>query len=243
MTASQSSSPPFLFLISPTKTMRKTARVGLHNPSCIVQSDTLLAYLKQLDEPSLQAYLEVNPQISQLNYQRLHAPSDEAIALDAYHGAQFKALDSESLSVDERLYLQERLRILSGLYGLLKPFDRIRLYRLPMGHAVLGVKLSHYWRPVITPLLEPYRIVNLASQEYAEALDATRIKMLEVRFQKKVGGKLKTSGMDAKRLRGAMVRFAAQHTVQSIEDLKAFQSDGYAFDVGHSSEDLWVFSK
>ena len=234
---------PFLFVISPTKTMRETSKLGEDVPAYQMHAESILSFLRQFDETSLQTYLQVNPKLARLNYERLHAPSADALAIDAYHGAQFKALEPETLSVKARHYLQNKLRILSGLYGVLKPFDRIRLYRLPMAYQVDDVKLSDFWRPLIAPSLESYTVVNLASLEYAEAIDTSKVKVLEIRFQKKDQGKLKTHAMDAKRLRGQMVRYAAEHTIENIKALQAFQADGYAYDAAESTNNLWVFSK
>ncbi len=234
---------PFMFVISPTKTMRETSKLGIDPPIYKQQTESILTYLRQFDETSLQDFLQVNPKLAQLNYQRLHTSSANAMAIDAYHGAQFKALDPETLSEKARHYLQNKLRILSGLYGLLKPFDRIRLYRLPMAHQIDEVKLSDFWRPIISVALEPYALVNLASLEYAAAIDMSRIKVLEIRFQKKQLGKLKTHAMDAKRLRGLMVRYAAENTLENLHALQNFQADGYTFDAEASTDHLWIFSK
>jgi uncharacterized protein len=178
-------------------------------------------------------------------------PAALAFAGDVYHGLKARELDAEALG-----WAQDRLRILSGLYGVLRPLDVIQPYRLEMGVKLAnprGDDLYAFWREKVAKALNAAAkgqadptVVNLASQEYFGAVDRKALKppLLTCLFKEtEAGGAQRTIAFFAKRARGAMVRFAIDHRIEEAEGLKGFDRDGYRFDPAASTEDSWVFAR
>ena len=163
----------------------------------------------------------------------------------------YEGLDAYSLSKMQIDKLQRSLRILSGLYGLLKPLDLIAPYRLemsiklPVGKAT---NLYAFWKDKITQALndelqEGELFINLASEEYFKAIDTTKLKVPVITpiFKDYKGDTLKVVSFYAKKARGRMVRFLAENEIHSVEDLKGFNADGYAFSEKFSKGNNLVF--
>ncbi|KAK0341774.1 hypothetical protein LTR94_025026, partial [Friedmanniomyces endolithicus] len=159
-----------------------------------------------------------------------------------------RQLDAEALN-----FAQERVRILSGFYGLLRPLDRIQPYRLEMGTRLKtrrGASLYDFWGDKISKQLNADAadhvdptLVNLASQEYFGAVDAKalRLKVVTPQFREEKNGESRIISFFAKKARGAMARFAIDERIETAEDLKGFDCDGYRFDKSTSSESDWIF--
>ena len=172
-------------------------------------------------------------------------------AVFAFKGDVYLGLDAYTLNLEQISQMQEKLRILSGLYGLLKPLDLIQPYRLEMGTALkIGRKpnLYKYWDKKITEAiqaeLEPSEpLVNLASQEYFGAVKPTLLKspIITPVFKDFVNGKLQIVSFFAKKARGMMVRYILDHDINDTENLKTFNYGNYEFDVKASTESELVF--
>ena len=172
-------------------------------------------------------------------------------ALFAYDGDVYEGLDAYSLSEMQIDKLQGSLRILSGLYGVLKPLDLIAPYRLEMGIKLPVGKVANlyaFWKEKITQALndelqEGELFINLASEEYFKAIDTTKLKVPVITpiFKDYKGDTLKIISFYAKKARGRMVRFLAENEIRSVEDLKGFNADGYAFSEKFSEENTLVF--
>lgn len=171
-----------------------------------------------------------------------------AFAGDVYEGLKARELDPAGLA-----WAQDHVRILSGLYGLLRPLDRIQPYRLEMGTRLKtrrGATLYDFWGDRISKCLnadaegrtDPV-LVNLASQEYFGAIDARALKLPVVtpHFRESKGGESRIVSFFAKKARGGMTRFAIDQRIERAEDLKAFDHDGYRFDKSASSDTEWIF--
>jgi uncharacterized protein len=188
---------------------------------------------------------------------RLMGISDDLATLNL---ERFRAFDPESTDgVQAALaFAQDHLRILSGFYGLLRPLDRIQPYRLEMGTRLKtrrGSSLYDFWGDRISKQLnadaEDLRaqgspdpvVVNLASQEYFGAVDAKALKLPVVtpQFREEKNGETRIVSFFAKKARGAMSRFAIDERLERVEDLKAFDRDGYGFDKAASTETEWIF--
>ncbi|MBX9461326.1 MAG: peroxide stress protein YaaA [Brevundimonas sp.] len=171
-----------------------------------------------------------------------------AFAGDVYEGLKARELDARSLE-----WAQDRIRILSGLYGLLRPLDRIQPYRLEMGTRLKtrrGASLYDFWGDRLSKCLNADAeghadptLVNLASQEYFGAVDARALKLPVVtpHFRESKDGESRIISFFAKRARGGMARFAIDERIEKASDLKAFDRDGYRFDKAASTETDWIF--
>ena len=255
---------PMLLVISPAKTLDFDSPVPTRRhsqPDLIGESRALVDRLRAFDVDGLRRLMDVSPDLAQLNAKRLAAwkppftarnsrPALYAFAGDVYTGLRPRDLDAQGIA-----WVQKHLRILSGLYGLLRPLDLMQPYRLEMGTRLetdRGVGLYRFWGPRIAaglasamPSRGPRVLVNLASDEYFRAVDLTALgaRVVQPVFQESRGGAFKVIGFNAKRARGAMVRWAAQRALREPEALQSFDEDGYRFDRAASSPQTWVFRR
>ncbi|RZJ30157.1 MAG: peroxide stress protein YaaA [Brevundimonas sp.] len=207
----------------------------------------------------LRSLMSISDDLARLNRERFLAfqpasldgvQAAFAFAGDVYEGLQARTLDTAGLD-----YAQSHLRILSGLYGLLRPLDRIQPYRLEMGTRLKtrrGSSLYDYWGDRISKCLNADAegqpdptLVNLASQEYFGAVDAKALKLPVVtpNFYEEKDGERRIISFFAKRARGTMARYAVDERIEKAEDLKGFDRDGYRFDKAASSDTEWIFTR
>lgn len=203
--------------------------------------------------------MEISPKLAALNAERFkHFDGKESLkaarpALYTFKGDVYAAMRIAEYGAKERTYAQKHLRILSGLYGVLRPLDAMQPYRLEMGTNLKnprGKDLYTFWGSRIAEALNRAAeaakaniIINLASQEYAAAVDrhALAVPMLDVAFKERKGNTLKTVGLLAKRARGAMADHAIRHGLKTPAALQQFTGKGYRFDETLSSDEEWVF--
>ena len=221
-------------------------------PQYLDQAAELLQCLRQLSYAQAKQLWHCSDKLAQTNYQwlqELDLTRQLTPALLSYSGIQYRYMAPDVFTQPALDYVRDNLRILSGFYGILRPFDGIVPYRLEM-QAKLTVGTSHnlydYWGErlyrALTP--EPEPIVNLASLEYAKAIQpylAPGQPMITVVFASWVNGKLKTKATLAKMARGAMVRYLAEHQVTAVAGIKEFDHPDYQFDAARSSADQLVF--
>lgn len=221
-------------------------------PQYLQQTAQILAQLRQLDYAAAQKLWRCNDKIARANYQWLQEmdlTAHQTPALFSYNGIQYSYMAPDVMTQPALDYVQNNLRILSGFYGILRPFDGIVPYRLEMqAHLTIKTKpnLYAYWGDrlyqALTPQAEP--IINLASQEYAKAITpylAPKQPMIDVAFASLVNGQLKVKATLAKMARGAMVRFLAEHQITEPADLKFFDHPDYRFDASQSTPTKFVF--
>ena len=180
-------------------------------------------------------------------------PENARPAIYAFDGDVYTGLDAYSIPADKLAVLQDRLRILSGLYGLLKPLDLMQAYRLEMGTKLPinnSKNLYEFWKPIVTKALnkelqEGELFVNLASNEYFSAVDvkALKVPVITPEFKDYKEGKLKIISFFAKKARGLMVRYIIDSNAQTVEDLKGFNYEGYRFDATLSKGNQLVFTR
>lgn len=176
-------------------------------------------------------------------------------ALFAFDGDAYRKLQGITMNADQLAYLDDHLRIFSGLYGILNPFDAIQPYRLEMGVKLTdlgGQYLYEYWRDKVTDALNQEAekkqikaLINLASKEYFRVVDTKKLRteIITPVFQEWRNNKGITTPTNAKRARGAMVRFAALNNITDPESLKLFDEDGYVFDDVISTGTTWFFRR
>lgn len=140
---------------------------------------------------------------------------------------------------------EQRLRILSGLYGILRPSDGVLPYRLDVGQSLNGERILHYWKPLVTDWLLADSaggpVINCASDEYSEVLDRSQFEWIDCVFLQTVNGKTRSVSALSKQARGAMARFLANHSSSDPETAKKFTEEGYRFQKSESESARWVF--
>ena len=253
-----------LILLSPAKTMEMSPRAMAQlptetEPMFADEAQMLVAAMRGFSEEELARMLKISPKLAAQGKERyccFGQPSNpRKAAIAAYNGSVFRAIDVSSLTSDDLLYAQDRLRIVSILYGLLRPLDRIEAYRLSYEVKLFPGQRSLYdfWSPKLTePLIADVAaaggvLVNLASLDVQGAfrMDALRqaVRIVTPEFQERRKGRYVTVQTYAKMCRGAMTRYIIRHRIESPDDLKAFSWNGFEFDAAVSDDDRLVFSR
>lgn len=251
-------------ILSPAKNLdEKTALpfdIQEQFPPFLEQSNTIMQSLVQLGVDDLQNLMSVSDKIAKLNLERNRAwelPFGETAkpAVYLFDGDAYKGLDAYELSQSEMAYVAKHLSILSGLYGLINPLDKILPYRLEMGTklAVGSHKdLYEFWGITLTDRLNEIlaktqsdTLINVASNEYFSAIKPNKVnaKIITPKFLDYKNGEYKMISFYAKRARGLMVRFCAVNNIQNPDDLKDFDMEGYFFDEAASNDTTWVFKR
>lgn len=253
-----------LMVVSPAKALDESTKVQTQkhtHAEMLVQASVLAEEMKYLGPNDLSSLMGISEKLSELNYERFQEwqipfPEDKAKqAAWLFKGDVYQGLDAYSLTDEQIAYTQKHLRILSGLYGLLKPLDNMLPYRLEMGTKFKNSKgkdLYAFWGSEVTELLNEHlqssgskTLVNLASNEYFKVIKKKELegRIVTPVFKDWKGGKYKIISFYAKKARGLMARYAADNTVENAEDLKYFDYEGYEFNPELSSEVEWVFTR
>ncbi|TVZ57073.1 hypothetical protein OD91_2379 [Lutibacter sp. Hel_I_33_5] len=249
-------------IISPAKSLdfETKANTSLHTqPQFLDQSEKLNKKLKTLSRKKLGDLMSISSALAELNYERNQTwqppfnLDNAKQAIYAFTGEVFRGIDVTTLSEEKLPLLQNNLRILSGLYGLLKPLDLIQPYRLEMGTRIkVGRKdnLYKFWGDELANTLnseieDDELLVNLASSEYFKAVNqkVLKVSMITPVFKDFKNGQYKTIMTFAKKARGLMVRYIIDNNIKTIEDLKGFNVDKYGFSESMSSETELVFTR
>lgn len=213
--------------------------------------------LKQKSPAALSELMAISDKLADLNWQRnqdwktTFNAENARPAIFAFDGDVYTGLDAYSIPIEKLDILQGSVRILSGLYGLLKPLDLMQAYRLEMGTKLPindSKNLYEFWKPIITKainkeLQEGELFINLASNEYFSAVDvkALKVPVVTPEFKDYKDGKLKIISFFAKKARGLMVRYIIDTNAETIDDLKGFNYEGYQFDANLSKGNQLVF--
>jgi cytoplasmic iron level regulating protein YaaA (DUF328/UPF0246 family) len=215
--------------------------------------------LKHKKPAELAELMHISEKLADLNWQRNQdwktpfTAENARPAIFTFDGDVYTGLDAYSIPIEKLDALQDRLRILSGLYGLLKPLDLIQAYRLEMGTKLpIGESknLYEFWKTTLTKALnkeleKDELFINLASTEYFSAIDvkALKVPVITPEFKDYKNGKLKIISFFAKKARGLMVRYIIDTNAQTIDDLKGFDYEGYLFDANLSKGNHLVFTR
>ncbi len=251
-------------VISPAKTLEFERDLPTQEatvPVFLSDAKKIRRTLKELSPADLSQLMDISDKLAELNWQRNHSKgfgakeiaNDARQAIYTFNGEVYIGLDAYSIAPEKIPQLQEKLRILSGLYGLLKPLDVMQPYRLEMGTKLRVGEYSNlyeYWKTKITKALNKELkkgdfLVNLASHEYFSAIDpkSLKVRVVTPEFKDYKNGKLSTFSFFAKKARGMMVRHIINSNAETIDDLKTFNADGYAFDGNLSAGDTLVFTR
>ena len=235
-------------IISPAKSLDFDSELNSQNvsvPKFLEKTLAINSILKQKSPSDLMKLQSISEKLSDLNWKRNlefsrnHNDDNSRPAIFAFNGDVYEGLDVKTLDVKKIDFLQNNLRIISGLYGVLKPLDLIQPYRLEMGTkiSINGFSnLYEYWSNDITKfisdeLLSSEFLLNLASNEYFSAIDKSKInsEIISPIFKDFKNGKLKIISFYAKKARGMMVRYVADHLIDSYDNLLSFNYGGYIF--------------
>ncbi len=251
-------------IISPAKKLDFSAAGHMQpftQPTLIDESQKLVRVLAKRSAPELGELMDISAQLAQLNFERYQAfslpftPENARQALLAFKGDVYQSMEVETYGDAEFAFAQDHLRILSGLYGLLKPLDLIQPYRLEMGTPLpnrRGKNLYEFWGDRITRALNEALaasgsdvLVNLASNEYFKAVNAKKLKgrIITPSFKEERKGAFQSIFLYVKQARGAMCDFVIREKITDPEALKAFTGMGYSYHPALSSENDWVFTR
>lgn len=252
-----------IIVISPAKTLDfETPPVtqSYSTPRFLDDSCELVEQLKLLEPHDISTLMSISPKLGELNADRFQTwqipftPDNAKQALLAFKGDVYTGLDAETFSEDDFEFAQSHLRILSGLYGVLKPLDLIQPYRLEMGTKFKndrGPNLYHFWGSTLTESLKQELqdddnvLVNLASNEYFKSIKAKSLetRMITPVFKDMKNGQYKMISFYAKKARGLMSAYIIKNRITAIEELKGFDLEGYSFNPEMTQGDDWVFTR
>ncbi|MDR2205689.1 MAG: peroxide stress protein YaaA [Flavobacteriaceae bacterium] len=249
-------------ITSPAKLMNinhSTEFLKLSVPKFIEEAKFIQSYLKEKSPKYLAELMKISQKLSDENWQRNQnwktnpKSSESAAAMFAFTGEVYRGLNAKTLDKNAVDYLQKNYRILSGLYGLLKPSDEIMPYRLEMGRNFKFDKyknLYEFWTEKITAQLNSELkkdeiVLNLASTEYAKSIDRKKLnaKIIDFEFYELKSGKPKTIVIYTKHARGLIVRFCAETQAKTLNDVKAFNYENYLIDEKLSTDNKLVFTR
>ena len=253
-----------LIVISPAKsldfeTLPKTQHYTM--PDMLEESEKLVGRLRKMKPKDLSDLMGISANLGQLNYERYQTwslpftPENAKQAVLAFNGDVYQGLDANSLDEDQLLLLQDKLRILSGLYGVLRPLDLVQPYRLEMGTKLKYQRsedLYAFWKNKITTSVKDAItesgsnvLLNLASNEYYKSIDSKKLgaEIVTPAFKDLKNGKYKMISFYAKKARGLMTRFVVENDIKKVEDLQAFDSEGYVFNPRLSKAGAPVFTR
>ncbi len=253
-----------IIVISPSKSMDFDSEWGspqVTEPQFTARADELARVLQGYSQTELSQLMGISEKLADLNYtrfqnwfdtdtQQISKPALLAYTGDVYAGLKAKRFDEEDLA-----FAQKHLRILSGMYGSLRPLDRIRPYRLEFGTELPVQKhpnLYEYWGSTVTESLQTDMenskakvLVNLASKEYYKSVKPKLLGLpvISPNFKELRDDKYKFISFNAKRARGMMAAYIIQNRLENVEDLKSFDTEGYSFNESLSNEKDWIFTK
>lgn len=250
-----------LILLSPSKNLHNKPKEAHHFslPRFPEETGQLIEVLKKQTPKSLQKLMDINDKLAKLNVERYHqyswphTPENATAAMYTFRGEVYLGLEANTFTPAEADEANKRIRILSGLYGLLRPLDLIQPYRLEMGIELKVGKaksIYQFWGSKITDLLnediassKSKEVINLASQEYSAAIqnDKLSVPVIDIQFLEDRNGKLQFLSYNAKRSRGWMSRYIVDEKIKNSKDLRGFDLQGYSFREELSESKKMVF--
>lgn len=253
-----------LIVISPAKTLNFeniNYNLPMTSPRFLEESRVIMNELRELDSYSIGKLMKISDKLSSLNKERFNSWEDSLKnskhCLIAFQGDVYKGLDVGSFTDEELFYANDHLRILSGLYGVLRPFDGINPYRLEMGSKLTvgsSKNLYEFWKNTLKKSvheeLKKHKervLINLASKEYFKSIEAIEneedVKVITPTFKEFRNKEYKIISLKAKRARGLMSRYIIQNQINNAEELKSFNEEDYEYNEELSSENEWIFTR
>lgn len=253
-----------IIVISPAKSLYERCPIDFEKYTevdFLPEAEKIVSILKKKKPAQLARLMDISPKLAELNFQRFQAwslpftPENSWQAVLMFNGDVYQGLKAETFMDTEFGIAQQKLRILSGVYGLLKPLDLIQPYRLEMGTNLPVARkknLYDFWKVKITTKInqelaqtDQKLLINLASNEYFSALDTRKLnaRVITPSFKENKDGKYQIVSFFAKKARGLMSRFIIQNNISDPEEMKAFDLEGYYFNNQLSGENDWVFTR
>ncbi|RMG24392.1 MAG: peroxide stress protein YaaA [Bacteroidetes bacterium] len=254
-----------IILLSPAKKLDYSPETAytqqFSQPDFIDQTKELVKLLAEKNPDELSELMHISPKLAELNHERYQnfslpfSPENARQALLAFKGDVYQSLSLQEYTPEDFDFAQAHLRILSGLYGLLRPLDLIQPYRLEMGTRMpnpRGKNLYEFWGDRIARAIGEameaagtHELVNLASNEYFKAVNTKLIsgRIITPVFKDERNGQLKTIFLFAKQARGHMADYAIRNRISQAEDLKGFDRMGYRYHESLSTPEKWVFTR
>jgi len=253
-----------LLVVSPAKNLDYESPVATERfsqPELLEHSQVLMKKCKTLTPADISSLMGISDKLAGLNAARFgewttpFTPENARQAILAFNGDVYSGLDAKSFTENDFAFAQQHMRILSGLYGLLKPLDLMQAYRLEMGKKLdndRGSNLYQFWSDIITEHLNSAIaaqgdnvLINLASNEYFKAVNkkALKAEVITPAFKDWKNGQFKMISFYAKKARGLMARYIIEHQISDVEKLKAFDVAGYQYSAEFSKGNDWVFTR
>jgi uncharacterized protein len=248
------------FLISPAKTLDLTSTPSIDlvsQPELLDESQALIDTIRPYSPADIASLMKLSDKLATLNvsryqeWQQEHTKENSRPAIYTFMGDVYTGLDAYSLSESDMQYAQQSLRILSGLYGLLKPLDLMQAYRLEMGTGLKntrGANLYQFWGDILVNKINDLvdkdeLLVNLASTEYFKAVNKKKLTspLITPNFLDEKNGQFKVISFYAKKARGLMARYLIENRCNTLDELKEFDLAGYRYDSQQSTKDSPVF--
>lgn len=249
-----------ILLLSPAKSLNEdTTQSSLSTPNFTTEANALIKVLRDISPAEIKKMMGISDKLvaenvaRYKNFKTRNAESQGGPAMHLFAGDVYRGLGADDFDTADTNFAQAHIRILSGLYGILRPLDATQPYRLEMGTTLKtdkGSNLYHYWGDKISKEINKSLkeqdadvILNLASNEYFKAVDTATLKgkVLNANFKEFRDGKLKFISFSAKVARGLMARYVVKNKVTEIDDLKGFDTEGYHFSEELSTNDNWLF--
>lgn len=249
-------------ILSPAKTLdlSNKDKTKLHTfPLFLDKASELIEILKEYSPTELSSLMNINDELAETNFfrhiewEKEHNRKNSKQAILSYAGAVFQGLRAETFNEAQLKYAQQHVRILSGLYGVLRPLDLVQPYRLEMLTKLKNSKvkdLYHFWRDAITEYMKEELnrdkegvLLNLASKEYSSVIDVKKLNVSVITpvFKEYKGGVYKNVTIYAKRARGLMVRFMVENAISKVNEIKNFCEEDYEFNESLSTAYEWMF--
>ncbi len=248
-----------LVILSPLKTQKFSAYSfrGSTNPRFKKQTNEIVAILKNMNKDEIFSFMSISQKLGIETYRNIQKfqnnPSNGITkqAIFAYTGEVFNKINPQSFNGDELNFCQSHFRILSGVYGVLRPLDLIQPYRLEMASKLKirnSKSLTKFWEKTITATLnndEKNIVINLASKEYINSiqLDQLKAKFISIQFKELKNNEYKVVGIYAKKARGKMIHYIVKNFISNPNLLKNYTESGYTFNSSISTENDWVFTR
>ena len=248
-----------LVILSPSKTQNFSAYSfrGSTNPRFKKQTNEIVAILKNMNKDEIFSFMSISQKLGIETYRNIQKfqnnPSNGITkqAIFAYTGEVFNKINPQSFNGDELNFCQSHFRILSGVYGVLRPLDLIQPYRLEMASKLKirnSKSLTKFWEKTITATLnndEKNIVINLASKEYINSiqLDQLKAKFISIQFKELKNNEYKVVGIYAKKARGKMIHYIVKNFISNPNLLKNYTEGGYTFNSSISTENDWVFTR
>lgn len=231
-------------IISPSKTMKPTSIHPKTQPMFKQQTNQIHNWLNGLSLKDLMNYYNVSETLATntMNHIKLFGTMNYS-AIYSYQGTQYHYIDMNSYSQSELTYIEKNVMILSGMYGLLRAFDGISLYRMPMHLSFQGESLYTFWKLSIKEYLGTQEVINLCSDEYGVLLQKELKNTTSIVFYLDSTCKRKAPSMEAKMMRGLMLKEIIHHQLKSKEMIKKIKVGGYSYNISHSTDEIYAFVK